>query len=84
MLQPISRLPPGLKNITMLDTFMRNFLPETPTFEDVHRTFSNPMEADPRLVAYCYFRPGLVHYFNPIDPIDPIEELDEGEEWKNK
>ena len=31
-----------------------------------YKTFENPLEADPRLVAYCYFRPEYGNIMNSL------------------
>ena len=78
----IEKLPPGFEHIRMIDTLCRDFLPDgrLPTKQEIVRTFENPLEADPRLVAYCCFSPG---YGNIMDSLQEMTERDmEGEEWK--
>lgn len=88
MLHVIKSLPPGFEHVSMIDTLCEDFLPNRrlPTSEEIHRTFSNPQEADPRLVAYCYFRQRMVRWVNNLENKirDVIEQDLEGEEWKYK
>lgn len=85
MLRTISCLPPGFEDIRLIDTLCEDFLPDRrlPTLEEIHRTFSNPTEADPRLVVYCYFRPEYRKLFIAIKELkERIKQDVEGEEWK--
>ena len=79
----IEKLPPGFEHIRMTDVLRKGFLPNgrLPTKQEIVRTFENPLEADPRLVAYFYFfGPG---YGNIMNSLQEMAERDmEGEEWK--
>ena len=41
--------------------------------EEIVRTFENPLEADPSLVAYCYFRP---EYRNTMNGLQEMAKRD--------
>lgn len=84
-LHAIILLPPGFEHITMIDTLCEDFLPDgrLPTLEEIHKTFSDPIEADPRLVTYCYFRPEYERLFIAIEELkEGIKQDKEGEGWK--